>query len=116
MPRSKAISLGKRLSEASGVSVRDQVRLDGPKQLITLLGILNDVAADVDELIVELNLAGVSWAEIGRMIGITRQAARQRFQPLVDDWVAENGPLMPWDVRQIEHDMTVTDEHGNPLP
>ena len=47
------------------------------------LGALAELSRDMDRVIVrvarELHSQGYSWGDIGRGLGITRQAARQRF-------------------------------------
>ena len=40
---------------------------------------LNDVERAVTEDVVRARLEGANWAEIGAALGISRQAARQRF-------------------------------------
>lgn len=46
----------------------------------------------------DLYLAGMSWADIGRLLGVSRQAARQRFGPAVEEWRATSPDEMPWEV------------------
>lgn len=48
-------------------------------------------------LAADLHLAGMDWAGIGRLLGITRQAARQRYGPEVETWRAIAGDTLPWD-------------------
>jgi hypothetical protein len=45
----------------------------------------------------DLVLAGYSWADVGRMLGVSRQAARQRFGADVEWWREHMGDRMPWD-------------------
>jgi hypothetical protein len=45
----------------------------------------------------DLVLAGYSWADVGRMLGVSRQAARKRFGAEVDWWREHMGNQMPWD-------------------
>jgi hypothetical protein len=45
----------------------------------------------------DLVLAGYSWAMVGRMLGVSRQAARQRFGAHVEWWREHMGDVMPWD-------------------
>lgn len=49
------------------------------------------------ETVRDMYLAGFTWAELGRMLGVTRQAARQRFGSEVEAWRAGAGDAMPWD-------------------
>jgi hypothetical protein len=41
-----------------------------------------------DEAVIRCRLAGMSWADIGAMLGITRQAASTRYGPLLESWVS----------------------------
>ncbi len=45
----------------------------------------------------DLVLAGYSWADVGRMLGVTRQSARERFGAGVAEWREHMGDRMPWD-------------------
>ena len=38
-------------------------------------------------VVVSMALIGVSWADVGRLLGMTRQAARQRFAPMLAVWL-----------------------------
>ena len=51
----------------------------------------------VRDAVRDLVLAGYSWADVGRMLGVTRQAARQRYGAEVDLWREHMGDRMPWD-------------------
>lgn len=51
----------------------------------------------VREAVRDLVLAGYSWADVGRMLGVTRQAARQRFGSEVDWWREHMGDRLPWE-------------------
>ena len=45
----------------------------------------------------DLYLAGMSWADIGRLLSVSRQAARQRFGPAVEEWRVSSPETMPWE-------------------
>lgn len=64
--------------------VRAYVRRVGGAQDIESLAGLADLQRDVNQAIADaaaqLHDAGHSWTEIGRVLGVTRQAARQRFE------------------------------------
>ncbi len=49
------------------------------------------------EAVRDLVLAGYSWADVGRMLGVSRQSARERFGPEVEWWREHMGKRMPWD-------------------
>jgi len=49
-------------------------------------------------------LAGGSWADVGRLLGVTRQSARERFIGHVQAWVETYGDLMPWVMLDDESD------------
>ena len=49
------------------------------------------------EAVRDLVLAGYSWADVGRMLGVSRQAARQRFGADVAWWREHMGAVLPWD-------------------
>ncbi|MGW0247913.1 hypothetical protein ACWDYH_14890 [Nocardia goodfellowii] len=54
-----------------------------PAALAELVSLQDAVANAVDEAVAGLRDAGVSWTEIGLALGITRQAARQRWLTVV---------------------------------
>jgi hypothetical protein len=59
----------------------------GPLDRVThSAGIAADLSAAGDELVdhfvTEARLAGCSWAEVGTALGVTKQAAQQRFRPV----------------------------------
>lgn len=55
----------------------------------------------------DLVLAGYSWADVGRMLGVSRQAARQRFGADVEWWREHMGDRLPWD--EWADDLAVAD-------
>jgi len=84
---------------------RQQVLALGPS---LLLGVEESIAARQREAVEigrDLYLAGMSWADVGRLLGVSRQAARQRFGPGVAEWlaVAPAGAL-PWDLDPAGYD------------
>ena len=48
-------------------------------------------------------LAGFTWAELGRMLGVTRQAARQRFGSDVEAGRAGAGAASRWLASSVRH-------------
>lgn len=75
---------------------RALVRRAGEGDLETLSAISQvhaDMAAALEDAAAAAHAAGYSWTEIGRELGISRQAARQRFTPaavLADDQELES--------------------------
>ena len=61
------------------------------------LDALRDAEQAVREAARDLVLAGYSWADVGRMLGVTRQAARQRFGAEVQWWREHMGSRLPWE-------------------
>ncbi len=53
--------------------------------------LLHDAARD-------MVLGGYSWADVGRLLGVSRQAARQRFGAGVAEWREHSPNVMPWEV------------------
>ena len=47
--------------------------------LATLAGISDDIDTAITTAVTGLRQAGYSWADIGTRLGVTRQAAQQRF-------------------------------------
>jgi hypothetical protein len=47
--------------------------------LTTMTGLANEIGAALHEAVTGLRAYGYSWAEIGSRLGITRQAAQQRW-------------------------------------
>jgi hypothetical protein len=52
----------------------------GLARLARLADQRQDLEADITRAVGELRRRGVSWADIGRVLGLTRQAVRQRYQ------------------------------------
>jgi hypothetical protein len=49
--------------------------------LIAMTGLARDIDAAIGQAVMGLRAVGYSWAEIGTRLGITRQAAQQRWGP-----------------------------------
>ena len=47
--------------------------------LILMISLANEIGAAIAEAVKGLRACGYSWAEIGSRLGITRQAAQQRW-------------------------------------
>ena len=83
---------------AQNVEPADLTPLD--TRALQRLSKLADMREDVDEAIVEAvreaRRQRSTWAEVGAMLGVTKQAAQQRFAPLLDgdlsDSVATRSP------------------------
>ena len=53
---------------------------DGDVEALTLMvGLADEIDAAISEAVKNLRARGYSWAEIGSRLGITRQAAQQRW-------------------------------------
>ena len=67
----------------------------GPDGLLHALTQLADLRERVDwamlSVVGEARAAGVSWAAIGAALGVTKQAAQQRFAPYVQEALARAG-------------------------
>jgi hypothetical protein len=98
------------------LDVATRQRIAGAAHLDQLLDQADEIREQIDQQAAELVLAGMGWAELGRLLGVTRQSAAARYRPLVDGWRETYGPMMPWELREIEASIQYTDEHGNPLP
>lgn len=75
-----------------------------PVELGRRLDVLAEAEREVREIVRDLVLGGYSWADVGRMLGVSRQGARQRFGSEVERWRAEHGDVMPWDLWPSEDD------------
>jgi hypothetical protein len=53
--------------------------------LSELSGVLDDVETALGRAVLGLRLLGYSWAEIGHRLGVTRQAAHQRWSETIHD-------------------------------
>lgn len=58
---------------------RRRVALGSTEDLADLIALRAELDAAIDEGALALHSTGVSWTEIGDALGVTRQAARQRF-------------------------------------
>lgn len=76
---------------------RARLLTEGPVALIELLEEAEQARALALELGRDLHLAGMSWAQLGAVLGVSRQSARERFAPGVDAWRAVAGDVMPWE-------------------
>src|SRR4051812_29258255 len=75
-------------------AVRDRVTAtgrpvdDSPDSLLAALAVLPEIAERVDwamlSLVGEARAAGLSWATIGRALGVSKQAVQRRFAPYVE--------------------------------
>ena len=69
-----------------------------PESLLHALSQLADLGERVEwamlSVIGEARTAGVTWAAIGDALGVTKQAAQQRFAPYVKEALAQaSGPM-----------------------
>jgi len=81
------------------VTPQQMVRATAPALLMRTLADLDELDAHMRMLSRDMRLAGMTWADIARVHGTSRQAARERFAPLVADWEAEHGTTVkPWDL------------------
>ncbi len=69
------ISFARRILRATGRRVQDR-DIEGLAGLAVLQAEIND---QMKETAKALNAQGYSWAEIGRVLGVSKQAAQQRF-------------------------------------
>lgn len=69
-------------------SVLDQLADDDPDGLAQVLAVLESAQAKLPEIVARMRQAdpddptgnpGYSWAQVGQALGVSRQAARQRF-------------------------------------
>lgn len=83
---------------ARRTSPAQQLLQSGPSLLGRLVDEQEATQRKIWELGRDMVLAGTSYAALGRMLGVTAQASRQRFSRHVEAWRAEHGSVMPWDV------------------
>lgn len=80
-------------------SLRRGVLAKAPALLLDRLEAIAELEQEAREIGRDLVLAGQSYADLGRLLGITRQSARERFAPAVDAYRRVYGDVMPWDDR-----------------
>lgn len=81
------------------VTPQQMVRATAPALLMRALADLDALDVHMRMLSRDMRLAGMTWADIARVHGTSRQAARERFAPLVAAWEAEHGATVkPWDL------------------
>ena len=70
-----------------------------PPSLLHALSQLADIGERTEwamlSVIGEARTAGVTWAEIGKALGVTKQAAQQRFAPYVKEALEQAGVTAP---------------------
>jgi hypothetical protein len=57
----------------------------GLDRLSQLADMREGLDADIAQAVSELRDRGVSWGDIGRALGVTRQSARQRYRVKADE-------------------------------
>jgi len=77
--------------------VRQSARTLEPLDLVVAaVRVADELADDADEVVVHFveaaRRAGCSWTEIGERLGVSKQAARKRWAPLVESTLQ---PLRP---------------------
>jgi len=78
--------------------VQQMLLTEGPSLLMRRLDEVEAAREAVVELGRDLYLAGMSWGQLARVLGVSPQAARQRFGPAVAEWVEQWQDLKPWEV------------------
>lgn len=81
---------------------RTEVLAHGPSLLASLLDQREAIDEQIRDAARDLVLAGMSYADLARLLGTTRQAARQRWAPAVDAWRASYGDALPWEMQGFE--------------
>lgn len=89
---------------------QESVLTELPRELARRLDLVEQAEAEVREIVRDLVLAGYSWAAVGRMMGVTRQAVRQRYGQEVIRWRVEHPDGLPWDTDWTEDDDS--DQHA----
>lgn len=79
-------------------SERQQLLINGPHLLAGLLDEQAGLQQSIWDLGRDLVLAGMTYSALGRMLGTSSQAARQRFSRHVEAWRQDHGDVMPWDL------------------
>ena len=98
---------------ARNLTPAQQLAVDGPRLLVDLLDEQRAAQQRVWDLGRDLVLAGTSYSALARMLGVSQQAARQRYGPHVKRWQAEHpAGDMPWD---DQSGLQGWDEPGHPL-
>jgi hypothetical protein len=72
---SEFAAFSRRVVRAHGRRVAD----GDPDALTDLLGLADEIDRSIGQAVSGLRSAGYSWAEIGSRIGMSRQAAQQRW-------------------------------------
>lgn len=76
---------------------RAKVLASLPAEMMSRLEKIERLERECREIARDMFLAGYSWADVGRLLGVSRQAARQRFGAEVEHWRAEMGDVTPWE-------------------
>jgi hypothetical protein len=84
-----AAELSSRLSELTVVPAGQDVVAGSVAQAMSLLSAARYV---VERAIVYERECGSSWADIGRVLGVTAQEAQQRYGPIVRAWNSVQQP------------------------
>ncbi|QAY60903.1 hypothetical protein ET475_13500 [Microbacterium protaetiae] len=103
-----AEAVGRVVLEAAGVGDGDA--LDAPAHLAIIAASARAEGEARDMLhasVIAARAGGVSWARIGKQLGMTRQAAQQRFGAAIDEFENETerwlGPVTAFDeMRELE--------------
>ena len=101
-------AVGQVVLEAAGVGDGDALDAEGHLALIAASARAEGAAREMlHRSVVAARAAGVSWARIGEELGMTRQAAQQRFGVATEDFDGEAerwlGPVTAFDeMRELE--------------
>ena len=80
------------------------------RELVELRTVLNGIEA---LLVARARDNGASWAEVGDLLGITKQSAHRRHRPRPADSASQAAPTL--DVEADVEDVAVADDVGLPL-
>ena len=84
------------------------------EELAGLAGLADELEAIIADAVAELRTWDYSWADIGRVLGITRQAAQQRFGGKAEDKINSrsggDGPEQDHRRSGVKVTLTVEDE------